>query len=603
MTPRVLAAVLYAVASVQAGDGAYVGSAACLVCHKKEAAAWTRASHGLHGRKDAAPEGGAAFAVGSRWMQAFLRRGAGGYHRVHPRCLDLRTRKWRDVGDVLDVIRGMRAGAERTTPEEVAARSFEHDCSGCHASQARLRLDLATGRMNARWTELSIGCEACHGPGRAHAAAWQRLDAGEPLPHLEKLSARASTGLCARCHGGPPAAPDFGPADAAHFVGDLLDREGFFADGAASGQVYQYAGFVRSPCHTKGGLTCVGCHDSHGGGLRHRGGDTLCIRCHENHAKRAHTHHDPREEGARCLNCHMPRVLNGLLAHQRDHRIANPLPASPHVPDACTACHKDRDKAWAARAYEKAWGPPPAATLEAIAAIHLARERNPRATPMLKRALTHADPFFRANAAYFLRDGASVRADPVPEVRLAGVFAARAADGDVLWATRDTEPRVRAAAYDALLARGEPPTRAMEATFRIAVRHVRALGRPRIALGTWHVEDGTPGEAVERFREAVAMRPRLEQAWIGLARAYRALDRENDARQADARRAEILEGLLRRRVQDEALLGETVDAWLSAGQPARAREVLMRALTHARDGSQRARIRAMLARFDAGGPK
>ena len=208
-------------------------------------------------------------------------------------------------------------------------RRFETDCAGCHSSQPSVTLGGNFGALLSTRVEMSSGCQSCHGPGRAHAEAWARADPSAPLPRLERLPAREAMALCARCHGGPPTVGDFGPADAPHYVAELGDRRGQFPDGRAAGQVYQVSAFVRSGCHRDGGLTCADCHDPHGPGRPGgAGGDSSCVRCHTGFDTRAHTHHAPSGPGARCVECHMPRLLTGLVAHQRDHRIGGARPAS-----------------------------------------------------------------------------------------------------------------------------------------------------------------------------------------------------------------------------------------------------------------------------------
>jgi hypothetical protein len=54
----------------------------------------------------------------------------------------------------------------------------------------------------------------------------------------------------------------------------------------------------------------------------------------------------------------MPRVVYGLVGAHRSHRIDSPRPdLSPAEsrPDACTLCHVDQSRAWAAHALER-WG-------------------------------------------------------------------------------------------------------------------------------------------------------------------------------------------------------------------------------------------------------
>jgi len=601
---RAAAAVLGIVATAFAepaeeGANRYAGAETCARCHEAEAAQWRASAHARHGIPVAAPEGGADAAVGSRWMQAYLRRDASGHHRILPRCRDLREDTWLPVVTVLEAIRGDASGFPEVPLPPLEARSFEIDCAGCHTSRPRLEIEPQSGRLRSSWGDIAIDCEACHGPGAAHAAAWARLDSTEPMPRLERLPRRAATGVCARCHGGPPAGSDFAPADAGLYVPHLDDRIGFFPDGTASGQIYQAAGFAQSACN----LHCGDCHEPHGPSLRrfaHE--DAMCTRCHEAQASRAHTFHDPRGKGGRCIECHMPRLLAGVMAHQRDHRIRSPLPHSPHVPDACTACHKDKDKAWAASAYAERWGDPDAATLRAIQAIRLARGRNPDAAPLLREALSHPNPFFRANAAIYLRDAESALKDPDPAVRLAGVRAAARGEDPERWlaeALRDGEPMVRATALLDRIALGHPVDESSRQDLAAAARLLRDAPEARLALGVWLLRDGAHAEAASMFQGALAFRPRMHEAWHGLSAALAHLWREDDARAALGRRADSLLAEFLRASGDAALAVATAAALFDAGRPEEAGGVLRRAAERQPPGATRDQLLQMLRRLEA----
>ena len=575
-------------------DQQFTGWQACAECHQPETDAWKSSTHAKHATPVAQPEGGADGAIGSHWMQAFIRKDKNGYHRIVPTCFDLREKQWRQVAEVLIEIMG---GSPKEVPAhhvQLDRRSFELDCSGCHASQAQLRIDPQTGRMDSRWVDLAINCETCHGPGRAHVLAWQGLDHWSPgLPQLEKFGPRAATAVCARCHGGPPAAHDFGPQDAAAYVGDLEDQSGLFPDGTAKGQVYQYTTFMRSPCFIEGGLTCTDCHDAHGPGLRNQEHpDAFCTRCHQGLSGRQHTFHDPEKEGGRCVACHMPKVLDGLMEHQRDHRIGIPLPASPLVPDACTSCHKDKTKQWADRAYRECWGAPSQQTLDAVNAIHLARRRDPKAEPLLRRALSHPDPFFRANAALYLRDPTGLRADPVPEVRLIAVRAA-AQGSNSTWlknALHDREPIVRAQAALGLMVvqkRGlgldgsihrENPFGDLIDDLDVVVKLRRQHYFAHWMLGHQSLRDGEPQRARELFERILPFQPYNPDAWLALAFALDKSDRNPEAQAARQR----------------ALL-----AFTRAQKPKRARVVLKTLIQEAASVDERKQLQAMLRRLNA----
>lgn len=591
--------------SDESSGSAYAGAAVCRDCHGAASRAWDLSPHATTAVALATPEGGADGAVGSRWMQAYYRADARGLHQILPRAFDLRARTWRDVHAVLEEIAG--EWTSPTPPYVVPAQlpTFETDCAGCHASRARHRLDVVTRRTTSAWADAAIDCEACHGPGGAHARSWRALASPVPMPRLEDLSARAKASVCARCHGGPPTEDDATPDDWAHLVTPLADRRGFFPDGRAAGQVYQQPAFVRSPCHREGGLSCTDCHDAHGPALRGSGDlDALCTRCHDGFASRAHTFHEPSGEGARCVACHMPKVLPGLTAHQRDHRIGIPLPALPDSPDACTACHRDRDKAWADRAWRARWGEPPRATIDAARGVRAARDESPEATPLLTAALTHPDPFFRANAVRGLVDPAVGLDDPAPEVRLAALEkAARAADARVRLVPflADAEPLLRAKAAVALATAGAAPDPARLADVELGVRLSRGWAEGSVFVGVQRLLAADAAGAADAFLAAVTYAPSLDRGFVGLAEALERAGRPAEAAATRVLRARALALALERRPGDPDAAEAAADAAIAAGEPDEARRFLVAAL-RAAVGPARERLARRLEALDAHAP-
>ena len=43
-------------------------------------------------------------------------------------------------------------------------------CADCHSTGLRKNYDAAADQFATTWSEISVGCEACHGPGSAHVA-------------------------------------------------------------------------------------------------------------------------------------------------------------------------------------------------------------------------------------------------------------------------------------------------------------------------------------------------------------------------------------------------------------------------------------------------
>jgi predicted CXXCH cytochrome family protein len=310
---------------------------------------------------------------------------------------------------------------------------WNDNCVFCHNVAPNPGLDRATGRFATTTAELGIACEACHGPGAAHVKAnrdpLRRLAlfaTGRPDPTIvnpARLPPARSAEICGRCHGQRLAA-DVGPflTHGDPFVpGDDLSRTTkplqrdtplggdptvfaprFWPDGTARLTAYEYQGLLQSRCAREGALTCTTCHGMHEGdprgqlraGMRGADGDRMCTGCHgglaDGGAAAAHTHHAPTGAGARCVGCHMPRVVYGVLDVHRSHRIEVPEPARDATaarPDACTGCHVDETAAWAAAARARLWGRAPAAGGVAAA----------ETSPSL--AVVAGDPLTRAVAA------------------------------------------------------------------------------------------------------------------------------------------------------------------------------------------------------------
>lgn len=205
-----------------------------------------------------------------------------------------------------------------------------------------------------------ISCEACHLGGKAHVEASTPTETKiRPYffpvnPHLysdekdyEVLVGRSEFNLnmiCARCHSGGRTPYANGThtwnstefTDAAH--GFCYEQ----GDAAASGRT----------------LTCVTCHDPHQGIGAHwenppQLDSQTCIGCHEQFKSKsaieAHTHHIAGSAGSHCMDCHMPKINEGLQRMVRTHRIFNPTdPAmiEANQPNACNICHLDKPIDW-----------------------------------------------------------------------------------------------------------------------------------------------------------------------------------------------------------------------------------------------------------------
>jgi Flp pilus assembly protein TadD len=249
-------------------------------------------------------------------------------------------------------------------------------CAECHSTHLQKNYDAATDSYNTTWTDIDVGCEACHGPGSAHVA-WAEQPAMARDATGDLGLARPTSGLrsqqlvelCAPCHSRRAEIADYDHVDE-----ELLDvaipsllREGlYYPDGQILDEVYVYGSFVQSKMYAND-VRCSDCHDSHSLQLV-REGNELCGQCHDPavYDKTAHHFHklvvegEP-SDGARCVKCHMVEQPYMVIDWRADHSFRLPRPdlsASLGTPNACTqsSCHDDRPLQWSIDAWNRWYG-------------------------------------------------------------------------------------------------------------------------------------------------------------------------------------------------------------------------------------------------------
>lgn len=263
-------------------------------------------------------------------------------------------------------------------------------CADCHSTDLVKNYDDKTDTFATTWKELSVGCQSCHGPGRAHVE-WARKEKKKEKKKIHKSNASGTyptasdMGLevdfssmsshrivdqCARCHSrrqtlGTGPQPGKPLLDAMLPV--TLQSDLYYPDGQMMGEVYVYGSFAQSKMY-HAGVNCMDCHSPHTAKVKIQG-NGLCTQCHNPHPPKrfprllaknydtpAHTHHKPGTAGAQCVSCHMPAHTYMQVDSRRDHFFRIPRPdmtAKTNSPDACTGCHKDKKPQWAAKAIAK----------------------------------------------------------------------------------------------------------------------------------------------------------------------------------------------------------------------------------------------------------
>ncbi|GGJ43462.1 tetratricopeptide repeat protein [Neoroseomonas lacus] len=342
-------------------------------------------------------------------------------------------------------------------------------CAACHSTGVQRGYDAVADRYDTSWTEISVGCESCHGRGAAHTA-WAQASPRPDLPsrglevavrdssggawrfaqddprgiaHWEgpPRRAQAQAEICAPCHArARPITAD--PLPGARFLDThapaLLDRGLYHADGQIDGEVFEWGSFTQSRMQ-RAGVICADCHDPHSQRLRAEG-NAVCAQCHlpARFDTSDHHHHREGSPGSQCASCHMPQVTYMGVDGRRDHGFRVPRPdiaTTIGAPDACTTCHTGRQPAWAAQQIRMWYGPTRRQTPHPALTIAAGRRGDPGAVSALAAlAQNPAEPaILRATALSLL---------PAP--------ASNEAAQAIVLSLRDPDPLVRATALRAL---------------------------------------------------------------------------------------------------------------------------------------------------------
>ncbi len=256
------------------------------------------------------------------------------------------------------------------------AQNWNTMCADCHSTAVRKRYDVATDTFHTTWSEIMVGCEACHGPGSRHAAwadqpamARPQVENSALLTRTSGLSNREVVNLCAPCHARRVQIADQGLPGTPlldRYIPTLLSPGTFWPDGQILDEDYEYHSFIQSKMYANN-VSCRDCHDVHRA-KRYKDGNQLCTRCHRADTYDTETHHFHKKvnkgapsAGALCTSCHMPGQYYMVVHFRLDHSMRVPRPdltASIGTPNACSAagCHADKTVAWAVEKYDTWYG-------------------------------------------------------------------------------------------------------------------------------------------------------------------------------------------------------------------------------------------------------
>ncbi len=611
-----------------AAAAAYVGSKACAQCHAAESEAWQTSQHAV------AMQHATARTVLGNFNDAtysfegvqtrFFRRGDKFFIRtdgpdgeladfevkytfgvapLQQYLVELRGGRLQAVSVTWDARPREQGGQRwfRQYPTEQIdhtdelhwtrqAQNWNFMCADCHSTQVSKGYEAASDSFKTTYAEISVGCEACHGPGSAHVewagrkgaepskgltvqlderrgVTWERNAAtGQPARSKPRTTEREIE-VCAQCHarraqiaeGYVPGRPFMD-----HYLPSLLAPGLYHADGQQQDEVFVWGSWLQSRMHGAG-VTCSDCHDPHTQQQR-APGNAVCAQCHDAAKYDAVTHHRHQlgAAGAQCVDCHMPRATYMVVDPRRDHSMRVPRPdesVTLGVPNACNSCHTDRDPRWVAKALHD-WLGRDAVGYQSFASVfHAAETGEPSAldrlagvaADMAQPAIVRASALARlAGSGQFTRDFAQRMAgDASPLVRMATVQLAdvmpaetRAAVlgpllGDATRAVRIEAARSLAGGQDRLPQELLPSWEAASQEYVATLQYNADRPESRVALGGFRAALGQADAARAQFTAAIQLDPDFVPAYVNAADVLRTQGRDQES-------AEVLQQGLQR---------------------------------------------------------
>lgn len=465
-------------------------------------------------------------------------------------------------------------------------------CAECHSTGLRKNYDAKTDRFATTWSEISVGCETCHGQGSRHTAwareqkSWwpfgkhqdpgkgllalldERRDVNWPIDpqtgnarrSVAPATLRKEVETCGLCHARRASFhEDWMPGQwlsQTHVV-EPLARGTYHPDGQIRDveEPYNYTPFKLGKMFAAG-VTCSDCHEPHSAKLR-APGEGVCLQCHapDKYADVKHRHHAGVDPQPTCISCHMQTRTYMVVDNRHDHTFRVPRPdlsVALGTPNACTDCHHDKPAQWAATAVEQWFGPArkgfqtfgaafrAARTDQADTAALLAGLAADPKAPAVARATALAElaPHASSESIAAARKGL---ADPDPIVRigaldmLSNVPAARAWP---LVSPLLSDPvrgiRIRAVSLLAAVPAASQP-QADRARFDAAASEFVAAQRAnaerpeaRTTLANFLAQRGQAAAAEAEYKAALRLSPQYTTAAVNLADLYRQLGRDNE---------------------------------------------------------------------------
>jgi predicted CXXCH cytochrome family protein len=316
-----------------------------------------------------------------------------------------------------------------------SAQNWNYMCASCHSTDLKKHYDVDNNRYRTKWSEMSVGCQSCHGPCGLHVERMSipglektgNRETDMALPIFSKMNNRGEIETCAGCHAHRRTLQEGTQQPGEHFfdyfIPSLIDGNLFYADGQILEEDYEYTSFLQSRMSVEN-VRCTTCHDPHSSKLAFEG-NKLCTQCHDaSYDSPKHHHHEiaandsvtsNTQSGTLCVDCHLPATTYMLVAPRHDHHIKSPDPELTiqlGIPNACNVCHNNAKAGetpeWALRWTRQWYGKKKAEAPEHYAfAISGGRTGDEQALPKLLAVANNRDvkqirPIIRASAISLL---------------------------------------------------------------------------------------------------------------------------------------------------------------------------------------------------------
>jgi DmsE family decaheme c-type cytochrome len=222
-------------------------------------------------------------------------------------------------------------------------------CKGCHEELDQKFARTKMGRLmlrHPRNTKEGLGCEGCHGPGKAHVDAGGGRGVGGMITFAknDKTPVEKRNAVCLQCHqkgarlfwqGSQHESRDVACTNCHKIMEDVSPKfqlaKETVIDTCGQCHLQKRAQTMRSshmPLR-EGKMTCTDCHNPHGTVtptlLRENSTNETCYRCHAEKRGPFLYVHAPVNES--CANCHDPHGSN----HEKMLKVAKPR--------LCQQCH------------------------------------------------------------------------------------------------------------------------------------------------------------------------------------------------------------------------------------------------------------------------